>query len=115
DAWREGANRHANLAASAATEVITPRRTRLVRVPDLHAFRFALAEPAPRAAGDSAAPADGARARRDGAGGGTRVCREDAGSRLPASARPDRRDAALLRSPAPAVATGEPVRGADRR
>src|SRR5205823_7601863 len=43
DARRESENRHPNLAASAATEVITPRRTRLVRVPDLQSFRRAIA------------------------------------------------------------------------
>ena len=36
---REGARGHSIAAAAATTQVITPRRTRLVRVPDLHAFR----------------------------------------------------------------------------
>ena len=39
DAGGEGARRHSIAAAAATTQVITPRRTRLVRVPDLHAFR----------------------------------------------------------------------------
>src|SRR5438128_11733318 len=36
--------RHSGSTASSPTSVITPRRTRLVRVPDLHAFRRALVE-----------------------------------------------------------------------
>ena len=42
DARRQGANRHSDAAAAASTAVITPRRTRLVRVPDLQAFRQAI-------------------------------------------------------------------------
>src|SRR5262249_13018696 len=43
DARREGANGHSNTAAAASTQVITPRRTRLVRVAELHAFRHVVA------------------------------------------------------------------------
>src|SRR5205807_2429677 len=42
DARREGPHRYPVAAPSAATEVITPRQTRLVRVSDLHAFRRAI-------------------------------------------------------------------------
>src|SRR5581483_4499822 len=42
DAEREGARRHPVPGPAAASAVITPRRTRLVRVPDLQAFRTAL-------------------------------------------------------------------------
>ena len=41
-ARRPRQNGYAEPASSAATPVITPRRTRLVRVPDLHAFRHAI-------------------------------------------------------------------------
>ena len=41
-ARRPGQSGHAEAAAPPATPVITPRRTRLVRVPDLHAFRHAI-------------------------------------------------------------------------
>src|SRR5262249_61152740 len=44
DARRQGADGHSNIAAAATTQVITPRRTRLVRVPDLHHFRRAIVE-----------------------------------------------------------------------
>src|SRR5207245_577821 len=43
DARRESANGYSNIAAAAPTQVITPRRTQLLRVPDLHAFRSAIA------------------------------------------------------------------------
>src|SRR6185436_3617471 len=39
DARLQGADRHSETSAEAPTAVITPRRTRLVRVPDLRAFR----------------------------------------------------------------------------
>src|SRR5262249_44894058 len=61
DARRQGADRHPKFAAPAATQVITPRRTRLVRVPDLKQFRRAIANlalgdsPAPSAASESIA------------------------------------------------------------
>src|SRR5262249_62356922 len=42
DARRQGADGHSNIVAVATTQVITPRRTRLVRVPDLHSFRRAI-------------------------------------------------------------------------
>src|SRR5262249_9626426 len=42
DAWRPRSIGHSHIAAAATTQVITPRRTRLVRVPDLHDFRDAL-------------------------------------------------------------------------
>ena len=42
DAGRPGANRHSDAAPAAAGALITPRRTRLVRVPDLQAFRQAI-------------------------------------------------------------------------
>src|SRR4030095_7702313 len=44
DARRSRTVRHADAAAASRPQVITPRRTRLVRVLDLHAFRHALRE-----------------------------------------------------------------------
>src|SRR5213078_457649 len=39
DARLQGPHRYSEASAAAPTAVITPRRTRLVRVPDLQAFR----------------------------------------------------------------------------
>src|SRR5215217_5409019 len=47
DAGRTRAIRHSKSAETTATEVITPRRTRLVRVPELQTFRRAIAALAP--------------------------------------------------------------------
>src|SRR5262249_46347349 len=48
DARSQGEERHTVAAATATASVITPRRTRLVRVPDLRARRRAGARPAAR-------------------------------------------------------------------
>src|SRR6185312_14455108 len=43
DAGGPGARRHSICDAAAATQVITPRRTQLVRVPNLQTFRSTIA------------------------------------------------------------------------
>ena len=52
---RPGAERYAEPAAPTAATVITPRRTRLVRVPDLHAFRHAIVGLSPHGGSDAIA------------------------------------------------------------